>query len=185
MEAGEAPPASRQFKTLWFDDNFDGDFTDEKIKAGARATERGPKKLNDIYNAHENGDNITTFWMSLVDEDADPTSNFGKVDVIGGTVTATDTDVEPDGMADNMTGDRSDVADCGDDGCDAKIDMEFTLKFTDGLYGCEVEEMVTLECTWDAQGGFEVDGQGAVTSAFAGLVAGTNLAQFLQCEDIE
>ena len=90
---GGRASASRQFKTLWFDDDLDGDL---KVKI----TDKNPlpyrfKGANDLYGPdrgraeqhsfREDGgvrdtDNVNQIWQMVIDEDNDPTSDFGKID---------------------------------------------------------------------------------------------------------
>ena len=183
--ADDAPEDGRQFKTLWFDEDGDGLLTDEKVKGDAKPTMRGAKKLNDLYDAHDDAANITTISRSMVDEDDDPTSNFGKVDVHDND-TETDGDDEggPNNTADNMTGAQEDVDECGDDGCDAEIDLTFDVLFGSGTYGCETSRSVTLSCTWDAQGNVNDEDESPTDATFTGLTD-TNIVNFVKCEEIE
>ena len=80
---------ARQFKTLWFDDDLDGDL---KVKA----TDKDPlayrlKGANDLYgpargdtpvNGVRATGNVTQIWQEIIDDDNDPTSDFGKIDLI-------------------------------------------------------------------------------------------------------
>ena len=181
-------PSTRQFKTLWFDDDGDELLTTEKVKAGARHTMRGMGFLNDLYAAAGNNpatENILTIWRSLVDEDDDPTSNFGKVDVHDNDAETNGGDEGgPNNTADNMTGAQEDVAKCGDDGCDAAIDMTFDVLFGSGTYGCTTTRTVTVSCTWDAQGNVNDLGDSPTAADFNELT-GTDIANFVKCEEIE
>ena len=78
--------SGRQFKTLWFDDDLDNDLkvkaTDKKPTAFVR------EGANDLYEEATDTDTDTTFgnvtyvWQTLVDDDNDPTSDFGKIDLV-------------------------------------------------------------------------------------------------------
>ena len=71
--------SGRQFKTLWFDDNLDG-----KLPAkGTSAFAPGAKGLNDLYNQNKDAANLTSIWMSLLDDDGDlAAGDLGKVDLV-------------------------------------------------------------------------------------------------------
>ena len=64
----------------------------------------------------------------------------------------------PDGEADNMTGYQSDADECTmadngakqDEACDAELVIDHDLFFTDGTFGCEIFQPVTVTCTWDS-----------------------------------
>ena len=155
----DASPAARQFATLWFDDNLDGKPTDEKLTGDAKPSLQGTSgKLNDIYAAAAEGENIDTVQFSLVDEDDDPTSDFGKIDLVDDDETD-----GPDGKADQPAfvgeGAQNDVQACSMDdngadqkeACDSMIDMTFDLMFWSGTYGCEASRSVTVTCEWDSQ----------------------------------
>ena len=160
-QVGPGDISGRQFKTLWFDDDLDGDL---KVKD----TDKGPtpfvaKGANDLYDQAEVEGNLIRISQSIIDDDKDPTlGDFGKVDLVGAADADADPPVEegPDGEGDNMTGAQADEAECtmddnGDDqeeACDAMFEMEFPIYFTDGTFGCEITVDVTVTCTWDAQG---------------------------------
>ena len=55
-------------------------------------------------------------------------------------------------------------------------DVEVT--FADGTFGCDTTQMVTVTCTWDADGGM-AQGRNALPSDFD---AGENKDFFLKCE---
>ena len=187
--ADDAPDA-RQFKTLWFDDDGDMKLTTEEPDAGERHTMRGLGKLNDLYaeaGADPESENVTMIWRTMVDEDDDPTSNFGKVDLHDND-DETDGDDEggPNNTADNMTDAQEDVAKCGDDGCDATIEMDVEILFGSGTYGCTTTRTVAVSCTWDAQGNVndEDESPTPLDDTFGGLTD-TNIENFVKCEEIE
>ena len=196
-KVGPAAPSSRQFKTLWFDDDLDGDFlVPDKPKSTDKAVPWMLKGANDLYGADGDGeggepmDNVRRIWQSIVDEDNDPTlGDFGKVDLAGDDpdTDAVETDV-PDGEADNMTGYQADNNECsmGDNGddqeeaCDAMFEETFPVYFTDGTFGCETTVDVTVTCEWDSQGGLG-DPDPATTEFTARADAEGNIANFANC----
>ena len=212
---------ARQFKTLWFDDDLDSDFlTADKPKSTDKAAAYRLKGANDLYGPDRGetleGDrvdgvratgNVNQIWQMVIDDDNDPTSDFGKVDLVSAKDDPTTADDEttlvletclrgvawgattaahvaaggcgrtaattggaaaepvtgvnrtnPDGEADNMTGYQSDADECtmadnGDDqdeACDAELVIDHDLFFTDGTFGCEIFQPVTVTCTWDS-----------------------------------
>ena len=70
-----------------------------------------------------------------------------------------------------------------DDGsiCDAEWVNDVEVVFADGTFGASTTRMVTVTCTWDADGGM-AQGRNALPSAFDGNGEGSNLANFLKCE---
>ena len=99
----------------------------------------------------------------------------------------------PDGKADNYAADNTDFSDfraCSegdggddDDGsiCDAVWTRDAEILFADGTFGCSTTRMVSITCTWDADGGM-AQGRNALPDAFDGEGDGSNLANFLKCE---
>ena len=94
---------ARQFKTLWFDDDLDGDF---KLKAKDKnPSPYRPMGANDLYGpdagfaetptfgARTTG-NVNQIWQMVVDEDNDPTSDFGKIDLVSAKDDVTTADNE-------------------------------------------------------------------------------------------
>ena len=143
---------------LWFDDDLDGDL---KVKA----TDKDPtpfvlKGANDLYNEAEVTTNVNQIWQTIIDDDNDPTSDFGKVDLVGALDNAAAPPVPegPDGEADNMTGSQADEAECtmddnGDEqeeACDPMFEMDFPVLFKAGIFECETTRTVTVTCTWDS-----------------------------------
>ncbi len=171
-------PTPRHFKKIFFDDNFNGIVGYDKgpsivlERSGVHVVRSGSigrdgvattdRFRSDVYHYYtppsetvpsgvENIRKRTVpfCWMSLVDGDGDPTmGDFGKVDLTGPTAG------KPDGKADNYA-EGDDAKMCSDDdgeGCDAKFEMDYTLEFQDGAFGCEARRTLTLRCEWDAQG---------------------------------
>ena len=66
-----------------------------------------------------------------------------------------------------------------DDGsiCDAVWTKDVEVLFADGTFGCSATRMVTVTCTWDADGGM-AQGRNALPDSFN---AANNLANFLKC----
>ena len=90
---GRGTLSSHQFKTLWFDDDLDGDFlTADKPKATDKPAAYRLKGANDLYGPDRDatnpvdGDratgNVNQIWQMVIDDDNDPTSDFGKVDLV-------------------------------------------------------------------------------------------------------
>jgi hypothetical protein len=155
-----------RFKTLWFDDDLDGDFLVEDDDKDLTAFVL--KGANDLYDEAGVTTNVTQIWQSIVDKDNDPTlDDFGKVDLEGDDpdTETEETDV-PDGEADNMTGYQADNKECSmadngedqDEACDAMFEETFPVSFTSFTFGCEIIVDVTVTCEWDSQGGL-VDGE--------------------------
>ena len=101
----------------------------------------------------------------------------------------------PDGNADNYVNAADSVAfsdfrgcsedDGGDDADGSECDAEWTFSdevlFADGTFGCSTTRMVTITCTWDADGGFRT-GRNALPDSFIGQGDTSNLSAFLECE---
>ncbi len=139
------------------------------IDAGKKDLKGGTGRwASDFYNIHVPSSitadsSVTTMreqmvsfvWMSLMDADQDPTmGDFGKVDLGVMESNAIKANSKPDKKADNYA-DGDDAQMCSDAdgaGCDAKFEMDYTLKFADGLFDCKEERTLTLSCEWDAQG---------------------------------
>ena len=180
-KVGPGDISGRQFKTLWFDDDLDGDL---KVKD----TDKDPtpfmlKGANDLYNEAEVTTNVTQIWQTLIDDDNDLTSDFGKVDLEGALDDDADPPVPegPDGEGDNMQGSQADEAECsmddnGDDqeeACDSMIEMDFDIFFTDGTFGCETTRTVTVTCEWDSQGDLDGDETAATALNDTSIDAGS------------
>ena len=187
------------FKTLWFDDNLNDKIKDDggADRTGTVGQGNTANAMHDLYNQNTDDGNIEMIWEFLTDEDDDPNAgDLGKVDMVSAddpdtTVDESATDdnaVHPDGKADNYTGDDfEDVVKCSeadggddDDGsiCDATWTRDAEVLFADGTFGCTATRMVSIKCTWDADGGM-ADGRNALPQAFD---PDTNLANFLKCE---
>ena len=113
--------------------------------------------------------NGTRVWRAVMryemtDVDGDPMpGDFGKIDqVTAGALTT----YKPDGVADNMTGDQADHAQCSDadgPGCDATADFELSGTFTriQDTDSCTVTIEQSITCDWDADGDEARGGLGA------------------------
>ena len=105
---------------------------------------------------------VMRYEMTDVDGDPMP-GDFGKIDqVTAGALTT----YKPDGVADNMTGDQADHAQCSDAdgrGCDATADFELSGTFTriQDTDSCTVTIEQSITCTWDADGDEARGGLGA------------------------
>ena len=186
------------FKTLWFDDNLNGKIKDDggADRTGTVGQGNTANAMHDLYNQNTDDDNIEMIWEFLTDEDDDPNAgDLGKVDMVSPDDPDTTVDesatndnaVHPDGKADNYTGGTfEDVRSCteddggDDDGsiCDATWTRDAEVLFADGTFGCTATRMVSIKCTWDADGGM-ADGRNALPQAFD---PDTNLGNFLTCE---
>ena len=86
--AGRSVPddiSSRQFKTLWFDDDLDGDLlVADKPKSTDKPAPYRLKGANDLYGPDRDASNpedgvrttgnVNQIWQSIVDDDNDPTT---------------------------------------------------------------------------------------------------------------
>ncbi len=93
-----ATPASgheRMFKTLWFDDNLNGKILKDTSGRGARrpdpdgagaGTAAGAQAtIHDLYDYHQDDNNIKKIWQFLTDDDGDlvaSAGDLGKVDFL-------------------------------------------------------------------------------------------------------
>ena len=241
----------KMFKTVWFDDNLNGKILKDTTGRGARrpdpdgdggGTAAGAQAtIHDLYDYHQDDNNIDKIWQFLTDDDGDlvdAAGDLGKVDMVSddddfmteddettiaveacadgetyikgssaatsGCVTAGGTRpsdangdgfaTHPDGNADNYVDTAPSVAfsdfrgcsedDGGDDAdgseCDADWENEVEVLFADGTFGCSTTRMVTISCTWDADGGMAV-GRNALPNSFIGQGDTSNLAHFLKC----
>ncbi len=199
--------SSRQFTTLWFDHDLDGQIKHTAAK---------PEPMHDLYDQNDAtpdddtpGNNFvggaaqanqTHIEISLLDKDNDPAiGDFGKIDILNADAeTGEESDFDPDGKADNFgtasTHNYADVRACteddgGDDAddtiCDASRDWDVTVKFASGTFGCEAERSFTISCTWDASGEVKQsrrddDQTGAIALDVDGDDA--NIGDFVKCE---
>ena len=93
----------------------------------------------------------------------------------------------PDGMADNYAGENDDdfrkcsEADGGDDDdgsiCDSTWSFSEDVAFADGTFGCTTKRTLSIECTWDADGGMAI-GRNALPTSFAS----PDIKNFLSCK---
>ena len=74
-KVGPGEISGRQFKTLWFDDDLDGDLlVADKPKSTDKPTPFVLKGANDLYNEADcRMTNVTQIWQELIDDDNDPT----------------------------------------------------------------------------------------------------------------
>ncbi|MXW39211.1 MAG: hypothetical protein F4Z65_13230 [Acidobacteria bacterium] len=163
--------------------------------------------MHDLYNQNTDDANLEHIWEWLTDVDGDPNAgDLGKVDMVSdenpsdydsseddsrltvAVENGTGSKTWPDGMADNYgpTSNQADVRKCTeDDGgeshdgtiCDAVWTRDAEVLFADGTFGCTAKRMVSVTCSWNADGGMAV-GRNALPSAFSAA----NLANFLKCE---
>ena len=163
-QATPEDPTADVFKTLWFDDDLDGNIKGEAADGKFTDQAAGMGGFNDLYEAHpaREGANLQMIWGHLLDEDDDPVSmigDLGRVDLTGGG----EANDEPDGMWDagpnnnrpSGVGDDADVAcsdDDGGDGCDAEWSYTADILFADGAFGCSTTKSLSFTCTWDADG---------------------------------
>ena len=188
------------FKTLWFDDNLNGKIKDDggADRTGTVGQGDTANAMHDLYNQNTDDGNIEMIWEFLTDEDDDPNAgDLGKVDMVSADDPDTTVDesatndnaVHPDGKADNYPAGAlfDDVRKCteadggdDDDGsiCDATWTRDAEVLFADGTFGCTATRMVSIKCTWDADGGM-ADGRNALPQAFD---PDNNLGNFLKCE---
>ena len=189
-EVGPGTLNGRQFKTLWFDDDLDGDFlTADKPKSTDKPAPFVRGGANDLYNEAEVPGNGIQIFQRFIDEDNDPTlGDFGKVDLAGDDPDTDETEADvPDGEADNMTGSQADEDECSmddngdeqEEACDAAFEMDFPVFFTDGTFSCETTRTVTVTCEWDAQG-LLVDDETPTEFTATPTNAG-NIANFANC----
>ena len=164
--------------------------------------------LHDLYN--DNGDpaNIDKIWQFVIDEDDDPMyGDFGKVDLFSYTAASGDgmalctnaetangcneaieEEPEPDGKADNYQGRKAEACDPddgGEDACDAEWSMDYDVTFADGVFGCSTTRMVTITCSWDAQGGIQANPPDIASPDLAATEnPGTraNISNFAKCK---
>ena len=97
-----ATPASgheRMFKTLWFDDNLNGKILKDTSGRAARrpdpdgdanpGTAAGAQAtIHDLYDYHQDDNNIDKIWQFLTDDDGDlvaSAGDLGKVDMVSDT----------------------------------------------------------------------------------------------------
>ena len=84
-------------------------------------------------------------------------------------------------MADNYQGrnaEKCDPDDGGDDACDAAWSEDYDILFADGTFGCTTTRMVTISCTWDAQGLMKSN---PPDEANPDLTATGNIGNFAKC----
>ena len=118
---------------------------------------------------------------------AHPDGNADNYEVVG---TRTDiehsTDTENTAKNRTVSDDHKDFFECSeddggddDDGsiCDAEWTRDAEVTFADGTFGCSTTRMVSVTCTWDADGGM-AQGRNALPSAFTAA----NKKFFLKCE---
>ena len=85
----------KMFKTIWFDDNLNGEILEDTTGRGARRPDpdgTGPgtaagaqATIHDLYDYHESDDNINKIWEFLTDDDGDlvdSAGDLGKVDMV-------------------------------------------------------------------------------------------------------
>ena len=190
------------FKTLWFDDNLNGKIKKDSSADRSATGATDVDALHDLYNQNEDEGNLEWIWGSLTDADGDPNAgDLGKVDMasdeddedtdVDETATS-DSAIHPDGRADNYPEGAlfDDVRKCteddggdDDDGtiCDAVWTREAEVTFADGTFGCTTTRMVSIKCTWDADGGM-ADGRNALPNAANDFDGDGNLDNFLMCE---
>ena len=112
--------------------------------------------MHDLYDNNNDRRNIEVIWQFVEDADGDPKhGDFGKVDLRGSdrySRVAGNDRLDPDGMADNYTGDARPCTDLDGEGCDAQWSEDYEVLFADGIFGCDTTRMVTISCEWDAQG---------------------------------
>ena len=169
----ESESGSRQFGTIWYDIDGDGEAGDNLYK-DTEDTGTGSARAD----AGRDG-----LVVKLLDSDGDPMyGDIGKIDVwkkgTGATATRNQT-LGSDGMADNYSDGN---AKCSDDdggkGCDAKVVIEKDFTFTSGTaFECEVDRTLEIECTWDAQG--------QMALAAAGNITDTTEKNFLACKVLD
>ncbi len=91
MWKADASPASgytKMFKTIWFDDNLDGNIlNDSETRPEQRNADDSDNvagdKFNDLYNDNSRAENIEQIWEFLTDDDNDLTSgDLGLVDLV-------------------------------------------------------------------------------------------------------
>ena len=120
---------------------------------------------------------------AFVDDDGDPMSDVGKVDLDDGE----DDPGPPNGVADNDGYGRWSDAEractgadggSGEDLCDAEatFDVEVTVADHAG-FGCLSTATIEVTCTWDAQGGL----QGNRVTTFEDFDTEGDIADFLRC----
>ena len=160
LEGGyEYRPDGSRHANLWLVDKDDG-------IAGSNMAIDGTRLDPNLYWASTNTHATEVLepggprlWRAVMrykmtDEDGDPRpGDFGKIDQVTGTMTA----YKPDGVADNMTGDQEDHAQCSDadgPGCDATAPFELSGTFTriGDTDSCTVTIEQSITCTWDADG---------------------------------
>ena len=191
------------FKTLWFDDNLNGKIKDDgdANRTGIVGDGNTANAMHDLYNQNADDANIQMIWEFLTDADGDLTAgDLGKVDLVSDSDDEDTTEVDestvagnPDGRADNYPADLAGADDfrkCSeddggddDDGtiCDAVWTRDAEVLFADGTFGCSTTRMVSIECTWDADGGM-AQGRNGLPTAADDFDGDGNLANFLKCE---
>ena len=197
----DAATDGKAFKTLWFDDNLNGKIEDDGSADRSEAVTgvADANAMHDLYNQNVDTGNIEAIWESLTDEDGDPNAgDLGKVDMVHDAddddtdvdeTSTNDNAVHPDGKADNYPAGAlfDDVRKCteadggdDDDGsiCDATWTRDAEVTFADRTFGCSTTRMVSIKCTWDADGGM-ADGRNALPQAFD---PDNNPGNFLKCE---
>ena len=136
-------------------------------------------------------------WRLSYDDDGDgeadeytcsnPDDGVVTTETAAEDTTATAT--HPDGRADNYAASNDDYSDfrkCSeddggddDDGsiCDADWTRDAEIVFADGTFGCSTTRMVSITCTWDADGGM-AQGRNALPPSFSAA----DKKNFLKCE---
>ena len=147
-------------------------------KGTLEGVQRTPSATANATNPDGNADNYETTTYTSFAEVSTTTANTTNNRTVVTNADDFYTCSEDDG--------GNDEGPDGDSSCDARDwENDVTIKFTDGTFGCEAEQMVTVSCTWDADGGMaqgrnalpiqavnfaDTDGQGI-----------SNLANFLKC----
>ena len=208
--AADGGTEGKYFKTLWFDDDLDGKIMNANSRrptVDGSAAGAASNTKHDLYNQNNGTDNanIEMIWEHLTDVDGDLTAgDLGKVDLVSDSDDEDTEDVNestapgnPDGNADNYPADLAGAddfrecseADGGDDDdgtiCDAVWTRDAEILFADGTFGCTTSRMVSITCTWDADGGM-AQGRNALPSAADldsdPINTDNNRANFLKCE---
>ena len=114
-----AKSGEQMFKTLWFDDNLNGKILKDTTGRGARrpdpdgtgaGTAAGAQAtIHDLYDYHQDDNNIAKIWEFLTDDDGDlvdSAGDLGKVDMVS--------DEDDSKTADNETTVTVEACDTGD-----------------------------------------------------------------------
>ena len=170
----ESSSKRRQFATIWWDNDDDGDGADEDLytdtaDSGTPKVEPDPAVRDGLV-------------LELLDSDGDPMyGDIGKHDRRRASADGETKNARPnaDGKADNYSdGNAACSDDDGGDGCDAKVVIEKDVVFESGTaFECEVERTLKIECTWDAQGRMGLSG-GTVNLH----ETGGDIENFLSCK---